>query len=194
MKNSEFDIENFLNESQVEEYPDYVDQNSENQKEYFNVIVERSRTIEKLIAADNNGKLTTSIVKITGPDLARITGKKNRSSFTAKRYPHLHQLMVEENNRLYDLWMLQREKLGKNKPKESRLDLQARVRELEEEVKWMQENADKNLMKALLDIRKNERFPALRRTLEEKNKHIEQLELQNAELQLKLRNMLRPVK
>lgn len=191
---SEFNIDNFLDDSTVCHYPEWLNLDSYVEKNYYDEILSQSKIIEVLIEQDNDSKLTPSMRKITASALAKSTNKKNRSSFNKKRYPKLFEQMEVENTRLKLLWNCKVESNKKSILGLTKVALKERLSLLEDEIKELKSNTDKMFLKQIIEVRRKSRFTEFQRTIDDKNKRIEQLEIQNAELQLKLRDVLRPIK
>lgn len=191
---SEFTFDNFLDESVEPEYPKWLNLDSEVEKLYYDEIMRKSNEIELLIEKDNESKLTPSMRKISASSLAKAANNKNRSSFNEVRYPNLYSKMKKENTRLALLWNCKFDSNKKNNSKPKKEELKDRIYLLEVKIKKLQADSDKSFIEEMLEVRRNFRFNEFQRTIDEKNKKIEKLEIQNAELQLKLRDMLRPIK
>lgn len=191
---SEFTFDNFLDESVEPKYPEWLNLDSKVEKLYYDEIMRQSNKIELLIEQDKESKLTPSMRKISASSLAKAANNKNRSSFNEVRYPDLYGKMKKENTRLALLWNCKLDSNKRNNSKPKKEELKDRIYLLEAEIKKLQSNSDKSFIEEILEVRRNFRFNDFQRTIDEKNKKIEKLEIQNAELQLKLRDMLRPIK
>jgi hypothetical protein len=190
---SEFNIDNFLDETTCK-YPEWLNLNNSLEMIYYNEISNQTQQITLLIEQNKDSKLTPSMIKITASSLAAVANQKNRSSFTEKRYSNLYAHMKKENTRLALLWKAKVDSLKKSSSKETKLTLKDKVALLEDEVQQLKLTADRQFIGEIIEARRKFRFTDFKRTIDDKDKRIEELEIQNAELQLKLRDMLRPIK
>lgn len=191
---TEFDIDNFLDKESENKYPEWLNQDKKNEMIYYDAIVKQSKIIESLIAKNNDSSLPRTMRKITATSLSHAANKKNRSSFSKNRYSKLYDFMVAENTRLNQLWENKVESNTKNGTKAKKIEMKDRVKILEAEVAELNSIVDKKFISKLIDDRRRFRFADLRRTIDNKEKRVEELEMQNAELQMKLRDMIRPIK
>jgi len=191
---NEFNIGKFLDEPTVCKYPEWVNLDSKVEKTYYDEILSQSKKIELLIEQDNDLELTLSLRKITSSSLAKAANNKNRSSFNEVRYPKLYGYMKSENTRIELIWNCKIDSIKKSNSGLTKIDLKDRLSLLKKEIKELKSNADKKFFGEIIEVRRKFRFADLKRTIDDKDKRIEELEIQNAELQLKLRDMLRPIK
>lgn len=194
MKKEEFDIENYLTVSSDVSIPDWLDTRNQKEMAIYEEVCRQASIIEALINCSDDLELKISMRKITAASVVRQIGLKNRSSFTAKRYEKLYKFMVEENHRLSRLWDIKSEKLSTQISRPNKADTEVRVAQLTEEVNVLKARLDLKFLDELLQSKGKFRFVDLKRTIEEQNKRIEELELQNSELQLRLKDILRPVR
>jgi hypothetical protein len=193
MSNDEFNIENFINNTSKVTHPEWLNLSNITEMAIYKAICNQFSTIEALISSQNDLKLTVSQRKITAASVVREVGLKNRSSFTKERYDKLDGFMRDTNTRLFELWDIRRKVISKALSRPKKADVELEAERLSQKIDCLEARGDLSFIGELMEARRKFRFADLKRTIEEQQKRIDELELQNSELQLKLRDMLRPI-